>query len=264
MSSIDEHARAETILALLERRGRVTVTDLTDQLSVSAVTIRKDLEGLEQRSLLRRIRGGAVSVTTADEGSFELRLRQASVTKKSIARAAAAVVRDGDVIAMDASTTCYFLAEELLDRRDLMVVTNGLRSAMLFLENSSATVLMPGGVLRRSAGSMVGPIGDVLAGRGQIDKGFFGVKGISVTHGLLDHAIEEAEAKKYLTKACAAVYGLFDSGKVGRFGLHSFVPTRHITALYTDDRIPAAEAENWFRAGVPVHTVPRADQPVHG
>ena len=81
---------------------------------------------------------------------------------------------------MDASTTCYYLAEKLLERRDLMVITNGLKTATLFLEKSSAMVMMPGGVLRRSAGSMVGPFGDVLAARGTIDKGFFGVKGLSV------------------------------------------------------------------------------------
>lgn len=255
MSSLDEHARAETILSSLEKSGRITVAELSRRLGVSAVTIRKDLENLEQRAMVRRVRGGAVSVSSADEGAFEMRLRQARAAKKAIAARAAEVVQDGDVIAMDASTTCYFLAEELLERRNLMVITNGLRSAMLFMENSSAMVLMPGGVLRRSAGSMVGPIGDVLAARGRIDKGFFGVKSISTTHGLMDHAIEEADAKRYMVRACAAVYGLFDSTKVGRFGLHSFAPPRGIAGLYTDSGIPDTEIEAWQRIGVPITAV---------
>lgn len=257
MSGMDEFTRAEAILGILERAGRITVSELAAQLSVSAVTVRKDLEALEQKAMLRRVRGGAVSVASSDEGSFDMRLRQSRAAKKAIAERAALLVRDGDVIAMDASTSCYYLAEELLDRRDLMVITNGLKTATLFMENSTAMVLMPGGVLRRSAGSMVGPMGDVLASRGQIDKGFFGVKGLSLAHGLMDLAIEEAEAKKFLVRACKAVYGVFDSTKVGRFGLHSFADTKVVTGLYTDDQMAGSEIAAWERAGVAVHTVHR-------
>lgn len=259
---MDEFARAEAILALLERVGRVTVIELTRQLDVSAVTVRKDLESLEQRAMLRRVRGGAVVVTSSDEGSFDMRLRQGRAVKRSIATVVAGTVGNGEVLAMDASTTCYYLAEKLLERKDLIVITNGLRTATLFLEKSSAMVVMPGGVLRRSAGSMVGQFGDVLAARGTIDKGFFGVKGLSVTHGLMEMAIEEAEAKKHLVAPCAAVYGLFDSSKVGRFGLHSFAPVTSITGLYTDDRMPDTDVAAWRRAGVAVTTVPAAaEQP---
>lgn len=253
---MDEFARAEAILAILERTGRVTVSELVHQLAVSAVTVRKDLESLEQRAMLRRVRGGAVGITSADEGSFDMRLRQGRTVKRAIADTVADTVVHGQVIAMDASTTCYYVAEKLLERRDLVVITNGLKTAMLFLERSNAMVVMPGGVLRRSAGSMVGQFGDVLAARGTIDKGFFGVKGLSVTHGLMEMAIEEAEAKKHLVASCAQVYGLFDSSKVGRFGLHSFAPVKAITGLYTDDHIPAAEVTAWRQAGVAVTTVP--------
>ncbi len=260
---MDEYARAEAILALLERVGRVTVSELTRQLNVSAVTVRKDLESLEQRAMLRRVRGGAVGIASADEGSFDMRLRQGRSVKRAIAAVVAETVGNGDIIAMDASTTCYYLAEMLLERRDLIVITNGLKTATLFLEKSSAMVVMPGGVLRRSAGSMVGQFGDVLAARGTIDKGFFGVKGLSVTHGLMEMAIEEAEAKKHLVASCASVYGLFDASKVGRFGLHSFAPVSAITGLYTDDRMPADQATEWRRAGVAVTTVPHAATDLH-
>lgn len=253
---MDEFARAEAILAILERTGRVTVSELTRQLNVSAVTVRKDLESLEQRAMLRRVRGGAIGITSTDEGSFDMRLRRGRDVKRAIADVVAGSVGDGEVIAMDASTTCFYLAEVLLERRDLIVITNGLKTAMLFLERSNAMVIMPGGVLRRSAGSMVGQFGDVLAARGTIDKGFFGVKGLSVTHGLMEMAVEEAEAKKHLVASCAQVYGLFDSTKVGRFGLHSFAPVRSITGLYTDDHMPPAEITAWRQAGVTVTAVP--------
>ncbi|WP_196073316.1 DeoR/GlpR family DNA-binding transcription regulator [Nakamurella alba] len=261
MPSLDEFAREQAILLELGSTGRVVVNDLARSFGVSTVTIRKDLDGLERRSLLRRVRGGAVSVGSSDEGAFEMRLRHSREAKKAIAAAVAPMIRHGDVIAMDSSTTCYFLGHELLDRRDLVVITNGLRLALLLMEQSSAMVLMPGGVLRRASGSMVGPIGDVLAGRGRIDKGFFGTIGISTTHGLMDLSSEEAQTKQFMAVACGKVYGLFDSSKVGGFGLHSFAPVSSIDAMVTDDAVGPEVVSEWAELGVPVHTVPVGGAP---
>ncbi|SDO49739.1 DNA-binding transcriptional regulator of sugar metabolism, DeoR/GlpR family [Nakamurella panacisegetis] len=253
MPSLDEFAREQAILNTLNAEGRVVVNDLAAEFGVSAVTVRKDLEGLERRSMLRRVRGGAVSVGASDEGAFEMRLRHSRDVKQRIARSVAPMVRHGDVIALDSSTTCYYLAKELLDRRDLVVVTNALRLAMLLMEQSSAMVLMPGGVLRRSAGSMVGPIGDVLTGRGRINKGFFGVVAISTVHGLMDLSAEEAQTKQFMARACDQVYGVFDSSKVDGFGLHSFASVGEIDAMFTDDGMEPAVIAQWGALGVPVH-----------
>jgi DeoR family transcriptional regulator, aga operon transcriptional repressor len=110
MADIVEHERQQEVLRLLDGAGRVSVQDLADRFGVSLVTVRKDLEALERRRLLRRVRGGAVGASGADEGAFEMRLRYRSAEKMAIARAAAEIVRDGDAIALDCSTTCYFLA----------------------------------------------------------------------------------------------------------------------------------------------------------
>jgi DeoR family transcriptional regulator of aga operon len=253
---LDEFAREQATLAALKATGHVAVNELAVQFGVSTVTIRKDLDVLERRNLIRRVRGGAVSVGASDEGAFEMRLRHSRDSKRAIARAVAATVSDGDVIAIDSSTTTYYLAQEILDRRNLVVVTNGLRHAMLFMEESSAMVLMPGGLLRRSAGSLVGPIGDVLAGRGRIGKGFFGVIGISTVHGLMDISAEEAHTKQFMADACDEVYGLFDSSKVGGFGLHSFTATKDIAGMYTDNEVSAEVAAAWTALGVQFRTVP--------
>ncbi|RIJ76765.1 DeoR/GlpR transcriptional regulator [Nakamurella silvestris] len=266
MASVEEFDRERAILVELDSKGRVTVFDLAAKLGVSTVTIRKDLTALEKRAMLRRVRGGAVSAGNTDEGAFGMRIHHSTRAKQAIAVAAAGLVRPGDVVALDASTTCYYLAQELLDIRNLVVVTNGLRTATLFMEQSNAMVLMPGGVLRRSAGSMVGPIGDVLAGRGRIDKGFFGMAGLSVDHGMMDLAVEEAQSKHYIALACAQVYGLFDSSKVGRFGLHTFVATDMITALYTDSGSERSVVTDWAAAGVKVNivTLPAEVTDLHG
>jgi DeoR/GlpR family transcriptional regulator of sugar metabolism len=94
MPSYDEHARSELIPAL-GASGRVQVNELAQRLEVSAVTIRKDLDALEQRSALRRIRGGAVTAPMLDEGSFETRLQAHRAEKRAIARAVAPLVQAG-------------------------------------------------------------------------------------------------------------------------------------------------------------------------
>jgi DeoR/GlpR family transcriptional regulator of sugar metabolism len=264
MSSVGEFAREQAILDVLRTGGRVEVSDLVNTFGVSAVTVRKDLRSLERRHLLRRVRGGAVGIDASDEGTFEMRLRSAALSKQAIARAVAPMVGDGDVIALDSSTTSYYLARELLTRRSLVVITNGLSLALLFMQESSARVLMPGGAVRRSAGSLVGPVGDVLAGRGKIAKGFFGLVGLSATRGLMDISLEEAQTKRFMADACEQVYGLFDSSKVAGFGLHSFADPGQVAGLFTDDGAEVGLLSDWSNGGVSVTVVSMAPVPAWG
>src|SRR5699024_5088065 len=164
-------SRAQTILNTLEEQGAVHVLDLATELDVSAVTIRKDLKALEQRGLLRRTRGGAEPRLRTGEGPFSDRLRVDSAAKRAIAT--------------EAATPTYHLAQRLLRRRGLVVVTSSLRTALLFHEHSDANIVMPGGVVRRESGGMVGSVGDALSGRGRITKTFLGAVGVSATGGLL-------------------------------------------------------------------------------
>lgn len=262
MEPLDEFAREQAILLDLESAGRVSVNELARRFGVSTVTVRKDLDALERRSLLRRIRGGAVSAGQADEGAWQMRARHSLEAKQAIARAAAGLVGNGDVIALDASTTCYCLAQQLRDRRNLVVVTNGMRTAMMLMAESTAMVVLPGGVLRRSAESMVGPLGDLLTGRGRITKGFFGLVGLSTELGLLEVSVEEAQTKSFLAGACDKVYGLFDSSKAARFALHPFVGPGRVAALYTDDGIDAGLVREWAAAGVETRVSPVSSEPV--
>lgn len=258
MAGIAEHERQQEVLRLLDVDGRVSVADLVRRFGVTAVTIRKDLEVLERRHLLARVRGGAVSADGADEGAFEMRMRHGSAAKAAIARAAATIVPDGAAIALDCSTTCFHLAHELRGRRSLIVVTNGLRAAEL-LSDSGVTVVLPGGTLRRSSWSLVGDFGDVVMSRGRLAMGFFGVRGLSREHGLMELSMEETTVKTRLAAACTDVFGLFDSSKIGRFALHSFVPTQRITGLYTDDRASPEALAGFAEHGVKIHRVPVDD-----
>lgn len=254
MSTLSSHEREMEILRLIDSESRVAVAELSERFGASPVTIRKDLESLERRRLLRRVRGGAIGSDSADEGAFELRLRHRAEAKRAIATEAAALVRDGDAIALDCSTTCYFLAGLLRERQGLVVVTNGLRVAEML--SDSATVVLTGGTVRRSSWSVIGDFTDSLDRGGPLAHGFFGVRSVSLTHGLLELSAEEAAAKRRIAAVCREVHALFDSSKVSRFALHSFTPVERITGLITDTGVSDEIAAEWRSAGITMRRVP--------
>ena len=167
------------------------------------------------------------------------------------------LVRDGDAIAIDGSATSYYLIKELLKRkrRGLVVITNGLPAAEALVD-SDATVVMPGGTLRRSSWALVGDMGATLAGRGHLACGFFGLRALSPDLGLLDRSPEETAVKRRLLVLCTNVYGLSDSNKVGRFALHSFAKSSAVIGLITDAGTPDEEVMAWKAVGVPVQRIP--------
>ncbi|GAA1423094.1 DeoR/GlpR family DNA-binding transcription regulator [Agrococcus citreus] len=249
-------SREASILDTLGAEGSVLVADLARDLGVSEVTIRKDLDALERRQLLRRTRGGAVLPDRGDEGAFRDRMHRESAAKLAIAAEAAKLVADGDVIALDTSSTAHHLALELLHRQSLVVITQSLPTAMVLLERSDARVIMPGGTLRRESSGLVGPITDALVGRGRIDKAFVGVVGLSPERGLLELATDEAVSKQALVAASDAVHGLFDSTKTRGFALHSFARADQVTSLITDVQASDDFVGDWEAVGVPVTRVP--------
>lgn len=260
MMKITDSSRESQILQELNTSGSVVVADLASRFGVSAVTIRKDLDALEQRSMLKRVRGGAVQAAATDEGSFAHRLTENADAKQALAAAAADLVQDGDIVSLDSSTSCYWLAQKLVDHRDLIVVTYGLHVATFLMDESSAMVVMPGGVLRRPSGSMVGSLSDPLEGRGRIRKAFFGIRSLSRQHGLMELALDEAEAKRSLVRSADSVYALFTSDKTSGFALHSFAPPSVVSGLYTDAPLAPADASAWASHDVAVTVAPAPEQ----
>jgi len=253
--------RETQILRQLNTAGSVVVSDLADMFGVSTVTIRKDLDALEQRSMLKRVRGGAIRAAATDEGTFAHRLTVMAEAKNALGAVAAESIHDGDIISLDSSTSCYWLAQHLLNHKNLTVVTYGLHVATFLMDESSAMVVMPGGVLRRPSGSLVGSLTDPLEGRGRIGKAFFGVKSLSRQHGLMELALDEAEAKRSLVRSADAVYGLLTSDKVGGFALHSFADADRVTGLFTDAPLPEEDAAAWSDRVVAVTTAAEAAAP---
>src|SRR6266542_2040285 len=245
----------QRVLALLETRDGVRVSELAAAFSVSEVTVRHDLSELARQGLVARVRGGVRPLERgSSELAFDLRLRLQTHQKRAIARAAAAMIGDGEAVALDSSTTAYFLARELRGRRELVVVTNGLLIASALTDSPGITVLVTGGMLRLPAMSVVGDVAAEMVRTTRIDKGFFGARGLSLDRGLMDLNPEEVRIKKELAAVCTQVVGIFDSTKWHRTALLPFVPAEDVDAIVTDTDAPSALVHAWRARGVNVVT----------
>ena len=256
----------DEVLRLLEARDAVQVAELAEMFSISEVTVRSDLTTLAKLGLVARVRGGVRAIREGNaEVGFDLRLRLEVERKRAIARAAAAMVDEGDAVALDSSTTAYYLALELRAKRELVVVTNGLLVATALADAPGITVVVTGGVLRLSAMSLVGDLGTDVLRTTRINKGFLGARGVSLERGLMDLSPDEVRIKQEMADACEQVYGIFDGSKWHRSALLAFVMAEDLTGIITDSSAPAAEVEAWREAGVEVMLVdpgPREPLPV--
>src|SRR5436190_11546394 len=244
------------VLHLLESRDSVHVSELAEAFAVSEVTVRSDLTSLARQGLVARVRGGVRALQQGQsEVGFDLRLRLEVERKRAIARAAAAMIGEGEAVALDASTTAYYLALELRNKRELVVVTNGLLVATALADAPGITVLVTGGVLRLSAMSLVGDLGTEVLRTTRINKGFLGARGLSLERGLMDLNPDEVRIKQEMADACEQIFGILDGTKWHRSALLSFVSVEDLTGIVTDSSAPAEEVEAWRAAGVNVITV---------
>ncbi|WP_125099419.1 DeoR/GlpR family DNA-binding transcription regulator [Leucobacter chromiireducens] len=250
----DLELRDERILALLEGQEQVSVAELATRLAVSEVTIRKDLDRLARSALVERIRGGA-RLRGAEEGALSVRLGHRVAAKRAIARRAAGLVGPDAVIALDSSSTSYYLALELAERSDVTVVTNSLRVATQLMEHSAIELVLLGGTVRRTSSSTVGFPVELLQRFGRIDIAFLGVSALSAEQGLLERAFSEAETKRMIASVSERVIGLFDSSKSAGFGQHGVVGATAVERLITDDAFAAEEVARWRALGVVVDCV---------
>ncbi len=266
MPNLSQGQRMQRVLQMLERRDSVQVTELAETFAVSEVTVRNDLAELARRGLVARVRGGVRPLQRGQsELGFDFRLRLEVERKQAIARAAAEMVGDGEAIALDASTTAYYLALELRGKRELVVVTNGLLVAASLADAPGINVLVTGGMLRLSAMSLVGDLGADLLRATRINKGFLGARGLSIERGLMDLNPDEVRIKQEMAEACEQVVGILDGTKWHRSALLTFVAADDVDAIVTDSSAPADQVEAWRARGTDVVTaevMPRERSPI--
>ena len=247
--------RRELIAEHVQRHGSARVSDLTEALGVSDMTIRRDLEALDQAGVLDKVHGGATlpadTAPTSVEPGFVVKSTTQVDEKEAIAKAAAALVRQGTAIGLTAGTTTWHLAGALDDIADLMVVTNSMRicDRLLATERSDLTVLLTGGI-RTPSDALVGPLAIRSLETLHLDQVFMGVHGMNERAGYTTPNLLEAETNKAFVASAAQLVVVADHTKWNTIGLAGIAPLDAATAVVTDLGL-SGEAGDTLRAHVP-------------
>jgi DeoR/GlpR family transcriptional regulator of sugar metabolism len=214
--------RQQLIIDEVRRRGAVRVSELTDLLAVSDMTIRRDLDVLASAGILEKVHGGATArgVPSTDEPGFDAKSHRQLDEKEAIARKASTLVEPGHAIAVTAGTTNWRLVHHLLHVPDLTVVTNSIQVASVLHreDRSGLTVVLTGGV-RTPSDALVGPIAVTALRSLHVDLLFMGVHGMSSEAGFTTPNLLEAETNQALIGAARRVVVVADHTKWGVRGL---------------------------------------------
>lgn len=254
MPSLEATFRHQEILEVLHRDGRLQVRKLAEHFGVSSVTIRTDLEYLEQRGLLRRTRGGAVPAETK---RFELPLEETRQVhareKERIGHHAAALVRDGETIILDVGSTTTELAKALSPSlRNVVVITSGLNIALLLESHPGITVIVTGGTLRPLQHSLVNPYGTLLLQEINADKAFIGCNGVHPDKGFTNTNLQEAEIKRAMMEAARETIVLADHSKLMQVAAARIGPLEAAHLLITDRKAKSEDLQALRQRGLEV------------
>lgn len=208
--------RYSQIRAMLGEDRVVTVGEMSQRMFVSEATIRRDLTAMEKSGVIRRVHGGALLVKQSNRDvPLYLRENVNAQAKDAIARKAAGLVRENDVILMDASSTAFALIPYLRSTDNLIVITNGIK-ASLELGKMHIKTLCTGGTMIDNSFSLVGHHAEDMIQSVYADIMFFSCLGVSSSGVINDTSIEESRLRQVMFKHTKRKVLLCDSSKFGK------------------------------------------------
>ncbi len=244
--------REDFILEQMKDGEDISVSQLSKSLGVSVVTIRTDLKSLEEKGLIIRTHGGAVPAFHPD---LLERKSSRNAEKERIAKAAAALVKDGDRIMITNGTTSALVGRYLLGRRDVQVVTNSTLLLPYARINPNMSITFVGGEFRPSAEALVGPEAIHRIDQFHVSMTITGTDGFTLEHGLTTHLVESAEIVRKMCEQSDTSVLVVDSSKFGNKGFVKILPLEDIDILITDTGLDDEITRSIEDAGVEVHRV---------
>lgn len=229
--------RYEKIVQLVNERGSIRVTELSELCDVTEETIRRDLDRLEQAGRLRRSHGGAVSVKDQQPEIpyFEREVTHAE-EKRRIAEEAIKLISPNERIILDASTTAWYMAASLPDI-PLTVLTNSIKVAMELAAKEKIEVISTGGILASRSLSYVGPLAERSLEAYYVDKVFLSCKGVHLERGISESNELQARIKQKMIGIADRVVLLADSSKFGVQAFTHVAALNEVADIVTDHRL---------------------------
>ncbi|MEK0316857.1 DeoR/GlpR family DNA-binding transcription regulator [Cohnella sp. 56] len=233
----DWNARQRQIHEQIAQSGEVRISELSERYGVTEMTIRRDLEKLEEGGSVRRTFGGAIYVYR--DVALQERTGLFTDEKVRIGRHAAALIGAGESVFLDGGTTTLQIARALRPGQQVTVITNALNIAAELASKQIPTI-MTGGMLLESTHSLVGPIAaQSLAGMA-FDRAFLGATGLNEAHGFSNSNLYEAEIKRIAVRQAKETIVVLDHTKFGARVLVSFAGLGDVNRIVTD-RLPEGE-----------------------
>jgi DeoR/GlpR family transcriptional regulator of sugar metabolism len=237
--------RRTQILKILNENRYVQVSDLAEEFDVTTVTIRRDLDEMEEDGLCIRKRGGAIRVNpgVSMEMPYNIKRHDMVDEKERIAQQALSFIEDGDTIILDSGSTTYALALLLNSRTRLKVVTNDLKIAIKLSENPQIQSICTGGVARPSVYSLEGSIAESFIRDIKVDKTFLSADAVHPDGVISNVNMEEVAIKRAMIESADQNFLLADSSKFNKSGFFKVCDLRDVDALITDDGLPKTASE---------------------
>lgn len=252
-----EEERKQKIFHYVHTNERASVQELAAHFGVSESTVRRDLKDLEEGGHLRRTHGGAVAIQSDNsEPPFIEKEDRFRLQKEAIAKAAAALVEEGDTVLLDSGSTTYYLAKELKSFSKLTVVTNSVVVAQELGHLPNISLVLTGGTVRPETLAMVGPLAESTLDMVRVNKSFVAINGLDPSHGLTTPSLSEAEMKRMMVRVGKQVILLADHSKYAKLSFAKVVDIQDIHLLITDSQFPAIGISELEEAGVEVQIVP--------
>lgn len=234
------HERKQFILDLLSKEKSVSVTNLSEMLKTSEVTIRRDLKDLEKENALKRTHGGAIRKMSAAFEPQISELAQENVeSKKAIAIEAYNLIEDNDAIIIDSSSTGTQIARLIKSgtKKNITIVTNSFITSWELMNSDNCEIIHIGGQVRNNISCTIGAIAEASLKSLRVDKAFIGINGIDFEVGFTTPNLFESQTKRAMMNAAYRVYIVADSSKFGQTYLSIVCPVDRVDCLITDDGI---------------------------
>ena len=227
--------RQKQILSLLARQGRLRVTEIVEQFSISEATARRDVEALSSQGKAQRVHGGLIILEQAPpELPILERENEQTDEKVLIGQATAGLISDKETVFLGSGTTVLEVARNIRNHKDLTVITNSLPVLNVLTGIKDITVISLGGMLRNSELSYIGHITEQGLTEVRADKVILGTRGVSLEHGLTNDYLEETLTDRAILKIGREVIIVADHTKVKRVSTALLAPLESVNTFVTD------------------------------
>jgi|TARA_R110000744_G_scaffold175953_2_gene294785 DeoR family glycerol-3-phosphate regulon repressor len=211
--------RHGSILALVKERGSMSIEELVAHFKVTPQTIRRDLTQLAKKQKLRRHHGGAASISSTENTSYQTRKIMDLEAKKKIAQHVVNMIPNGASLFINIGTTTETIARALLNHENLQIVTNNLNVAAILGQKKDFSVLIAGGEVRHRDGGVIGEATEEFINQFRMDFGIIGISGIEDDGSLLDFDFREVKVAQAIIKNSRKVFLAADHSKFGRYAM---------------------------------------------